>query len=105
MRCIAAIVIALVLSSCGSSDQSVGVDNNDHHPVINAFAFGYFSGLTLSLSNVFAGLMDNGQVSKVRADRIAHPDADDFGRIAGFATLLVLGWRVYRRRQRREEGE
>jgi hypothetical protein len=99
-------LIALLISCRIASAQGVGVDSTDYTPTINAFAFGYFSGLTLGASNyVFAGLLNYGQVEKVRADRMAHPDVDDFGRIAGFTTLLVGGWRLYRRRKKRMEGE
>jgi hypothetical protein len=105
MRAIAILLFVCRVANADPTD-TVGVDDTNYGPTINAFAFGYFSGLTLGGSNyVFAGLLSQGQVAKVRADRLAHPDADDFGRIAGFTTLLVGGWQWYRRRQRRMDSE
>lgn len=98
-----AIMFALLAGCFGN--RGVGVDDTfepkSSTAKFNAFGLGYFEGLTLGLSNVVfgeAGTRD--QREHARADRVANPGWDWFGRVCGFASLIAIGWRVYARRKK-----
>lgn len=102
-----AFVAALLLLGPGqtltNSGDSVAVDepaDNDRSTsaTINAFSLGYFSGLTVGVSDAaIGGLLERGQRERARMDRVEHSDADTLGKLLGFVTLAFFGWRLYKR--------
>lgn len=96
MRALA--LTAVLLMACG---DSVATGDRSAESAMNAFALGYFAGLTIGVSDVaLGGLMNKGQRDGARADRAAHESADWLGKALGFGTLIAIGWRIYARRRR-----
>ncbi len=98
-----ALALALLVA-CTSAD-SISPDNDGRSTAaaFNAFALGYFSGLTVGISDVaLGGLMNRGQAEQARADRRTNDGLDWLGKALGFGTLIVVGWRIYARRRREE---
>lgn len=99
---LAIIVTMFLMGPCSRlQGDSIAVDKPEDRSAaasVNAFALGYFAGLTIGGSDiVIGGLMNEGEADLARADRRTHSDVDDFGKILGFVTLVFFGWRLFKR--------